>query len=230
MNPFCEVALEEAVRLKESGAVNEVVAISIGPKKGCIETLRSALAVGADRAILVDVENVRTDSDVNPLAVAKILSKVCEEESPDLVLTGKQSIDGDFGCTGVMLAGIMGWPQATFAAKIEMEDKEGLTAERETDSGTETVRLKSLPAVVTCDLRLNEPRYATLPNIMKAKKKPMEVLSLSGLMGNEFVAGKLSGGLEVLEVFEPPPRKAGVFVENVDELVTKLKDEAGVIS
>mmetsp|Transcript_24131 Transcript_24131/g.50145 ORF Transcript_24131/g.50145 Transcript_24131/m.50145 type:complete len:253 (+) Transcript_24131:40-798(+) len=218
MNPFCEIAVEEAVRLKESKAATEVVAVSVGPKQAQ-ETIRTALAMGADRGIHVQTD-LRTDQELDSKAVASILSKICADESPDCVILGKQSIDGDFGCTGSMLASLMSVPQCTFAANIDFEKK---TVERETDAGTEVVAFPSLPAVFTADLRLNEPRYATLPNIMKAKKKKIATLSASDL------GVDLSSGNEVLEVFEPPDREAGVFVETVDELVGKLKDEAGVI-
>ena len=221
MNPFCEIAVEEAVRLKEAKQAGEVVAVSIGPKQ-CTETLRTALAMGCDRAIHVTTD-LRTDyMQLQPLATARLFQKVAEAEQPDLVLMGKQGIDSDAGQTGPMLAALLGWPQATFAAKVT-PDGDGLVVERETDSGTETVRIPKLPAVVTCDLRLNEPRYATLPNIMKAKKKKVDVMDAAD-MGVDLTTKN-----EVLEVYEPPSRKEGVVVESVDELVDKLKNEAGVI-
>jgi electron transfer flavoprotein beta subunit len=218
MNPFCEIAVEEAVRLKESKAASEVIAVSIGPKQAA-ETLRTALAMGCDRAIHIQTD-LRTDQELGSLGVAKLLQKVCESESPDVVILGKQSIDGDNGCTGAMLASLMNIPQLTFAAKIDLAAK---TVERETDAGTETISFGSLPAVFTADLRLNEPRYATLPNIMKAKKKKMDTLTASDLVGD------LADGNTVLEVFEPPARAAGIYVDDVDSLVDKLKNEAGVI-
>eukprot|EP00568_Trieres_chinensis_P014164 CAMPEP_0183328006 /NCGR_PEP_ID=MMETSP0160_2-20130417/84061_1 /TAXON_ID=2839 ORGANISM="Odontella Sinensis, Strain Grunow 1884" /NCGR_SAMPLE_ID=MMETSP0160_2 /ASSEMBLY_ACC=CAM_ASM_000250 /LENGTH=261 /DNA_ID=CAMNT_0025496157 /DNA_START=499 /DNA_END=1281 /DNA_ORIENTATION=- len=223
MNPFCEIAVEEAVRLKEAKAASEVVALSVGPKQ-CSETLRTALAMGCDRAVHVQTDLRGDYMELQPLSVTRIFERVVEKEKPDLVLVGKQGIDSDAGQTGPMLAGLLGWPQATFAAKVEVEDGGGLTVERETDSGTETVRLKSLPAVVTCDLRLNEPRYATLPNIMKAKKKKVDVLNAEDLDGVD-----LKPRNEVLEVYEPPARKEGVMVESVDELLDKLRNEANVI-
>jgi electron transfer flavoprotein beta subunit len=222
LNPFCEIAVEAAVRLKESKAANEVVAVSIGPKQ-CTETLRTALAMGCDRAVHV-LTDLRTDyMDLQPYAIAKLIQKVVEQEQSDLVLLGKQSIDSDCGQTGPMLAGFLGWPQVTFASNLE-KDGDGLVVERETDFGAETIRIKSLPAVVTCDLRLNEPRYATLPNIMKAKKKKVDTINAEDL-GVDLTAQN-----EVLEVFEPPSRKQGIMVENVDELIDKLRNEAGVIA
>ena len=222
LNPFCEIAVEEAVRLKEGKAADEVVAVSIGPKQ-CTETLRTALAMGCDRAIHVQTD-MRTDYvELQPFAIAKMFQKVVEKESSDLVLLGKQGIDSDCGQTGPMLAGFLGWPQVTFAANLEHADG-GITVERETDSGTETIAIPSLPAVVTCDLRLNEPRYATLPNIMKAKKKKVDTIKAEDL------GVDLEPKNEVVEVFEPPPRKEGIMVEDVDELLEKLRNEAGVIS
>lgn len=221
MNPFCEIAVEEAVRLKESKAATEVIAMSIGPK-GCGETLRTALAMGCDRAVHVQTDLRGDYMELQPLATAKLFAKVVEAEGPDLVLMGKQGIDSDAGQTGGMLAGLLGWPAVTFAAKVETKDG-GLIVERETDSGTETVGVLKLPAVVTCDLRLNEPRYATLPNIMKAKKKKVDVL-VAEEMGID-----LNPRNEVLEVYEPPPRKEGVMVETVDEMLDKLRNEANVI-
>ena len=223
LNPFCEIAVEEAVRLKESKAASEVVAVSIGPKQ-CTETLRTALAMGADRAIHVTTD-MRTDyMELQPYAIAKLFQKVVEQEQSDLVLLGKQGIDSDCGQTGPMLAGFLGWPQVTFAADLTVDDgSSSMTVERETDSGTETIKT-SLPAVVTCDLRLNEPRYATLPNIMKAKKKKVDTLKAEDL------GVDLSPRNDVVEVFEPPPRKEGIMVNDVDELLDKLKNEAGVVA
>ena len=222
LNPFCEIAVEEAVRLKERKAAEEVVAVSIGPKQ-CTETLRTALAMGCDRAIHIQTD-LRTDyMQLQPLAVAHLFQKIVEQEKSDLVLLGKQGIDSDCGQTGPMLAGLLGWPQVTFAAKLDVEGSNGLLVERETDSGTETIKIPSLPAVITCDLRLNEPRYATLPNIMKAKKKKVDVMAADD-MGVDLTAHN-----EVVEVFEPPPRKEGIIVEDVDALLDKLRNEAGVI-
>jgi len=215
MNPFDEIAVEEAVRLKEAGTAEEVIAVSIGPEKAQ-DQLRQALAMGADRAILIE-----TTETVEPLSVAKLLAKVCEEESPDLVVMGKQAIDDDCNQTGQMLAALMGWPQGTFASAVTKEgDKLHVT--REIDGGLQTVAL-NLPAVVTTDLRLNEPRYASLPNIMKAKKKPLDKKSPSDY-GVEITAR-----LKTLKVTEPPKREAGIKVESVADLVEKLKNEAGVL-
>ena len=218
MNPFCENALEEAVRLKEKKVATEVVAVSIGPKSAQ-ETLRTALAVGADKGIHVQTD-MRTDQELQSPAVAKILKKVVEDVKPDLVLLGKQAIDGDFSITGPALAGLLGWPQATFAASLEVAGDK-LTVERETDTGTQTLSM-GLPAVVTADLRLNEPRYATLPNIMKAKKKPIDVIEVAS-MGID-VAPRNT----VVEVTPPAERTGGSLVEDVDELVDKLKN-SGVV-
>jgi electron transfer flavoprotein beta subunit len=209
MNPFDEIAVEEAIRLKEKGVVSEIVAVSIGEAK-CQETLRTALAMGADRAILV-----QTDDKVEPLGVAKILAKIVEEESPELVILGKQAIDDDNNQTGQMLAGLLGWGQGTFASKVEIADGHAKVT-REVDGGLETDDLK-LPAIVTTDLRLNEPRYASLPNIMKAKSKPMATKSPADYGVD--VAPRLT----VANVSEPPKRTAGVKVADVDELVAKLK-------
>lgn len=221
LNPFCEIAVEEAVRLKEKKAAEEIVALSVGPKQ-CTETLRTALAMGCDRAIHVQTDK-RTDYiDLQPFAVANIFQKIVEQEKADLVLLGKQGIDSDCGQVGPMLAGFLGWPQVTFAANIEMADG-GMMVERETDSGTETINVKKLPAVVTCDLRLNEPRYATLPNIMKAKKKKVDTIKA------EDFGVDLEPHNTVLDIFEPPPRKEGVLVETVDDLIDKLRNEAKVI-
>jgi electron transfer flavoprotein beta subunit len=208
MNPFDEIAVEEAIRLKEKGVVTEIVAVSIGPARAQ-ETLRTALAMGADRAILI-----QTDEEVEPLAVAKILAKIAGEEQPQLIILGKQAIDDDNNATGQMLAALLGWPQGTFASKVELSDSAIVT--REVDGGLETVKLK-LPAVVTTDLRLNEPRYASLPNIMKAKSKPLATKS-PGDYGVD-----VARRLETLKVVEPAKRQAGIKVGSVDELVGKLK-------
>jgi electron transfer flavoprotein beta subunit len=220
MNPFCEIAVEEAVRLKEKGVVKEIVAVSIGAAQNQ-ETLRTALAMGADRGILITTD-MRTDQELQPLAVSRILKSMVDKEQPSLVLLGKQSIDGDFSQTGPMLAGLLNWHQATYASKVVPQDGGKLDVTREIDGGLQTLRL-NLPAVVTCDLRLNEPRYATLPNIMKAKKKPIETITLASL------GLDVEPKLKVVGVEEPPVRKAGVKVESVAELVNKLKNEAKVI-
>ncbi|ANH08943.1 electron transfer flavoprotein subunit beta/FixA family protein [Shinella sp. HZN7] len=215
MNPFDEISVEEALRLKEAGKASEVVVVSIGPAKA-EETLRTGLAMGADRAILVE-----TDDAVEPLAVAKILKGVIEAEQPGLVITGKQAIDDDSNQTGQMLAALLGWPQATFASKVELgADKATVT--REVDGGLQTIDVK-LPAVVTTDLRLNEPRYASLPNIMKAKKKPLDKKTPADF------GVDTAPRLKVLKTEEPGGRKAGVKVKTVAELVDKLKNEAGVL-
>ena len=214
MNPFDEIAVEEAVRLKEAGTAEEIVAVSIGPEKAQ-DQLRQALAMGADRAILI-----KTDETVEPLAVAKLLKKVVEEEKPELVILGKQAIDDDSNQTGQMLAALLGWGQGTFASEVKIDGgKANVT--REIDGGLQTVSLK-LPAVVTTDLRLNEPRYASLPNIMKAKKKPLDMKEI-GDYGVD-----IKPRLQVLKVTEPPKREAGVKVADVAELVSKLK-AAGAI-
>ena len=215
MNPFCEIAVEEAVRLKEKGVATEVVAVSIGPVQAQ-ETIRTALAMGADRGILI-----QTDEDLEPLAVAKLLAAVIGEEAPGIVVMGKQAIDGDNNAVGQMLAALLDWPQATFASKIEIAgDKSEVT--REVDGGLQTLSV-DLPAVVTADLRLNEPRYASLPNIMKAKKKPIDVKA-PGDYGVD-----TAPRLKVLKVVEPPKRQGGAKVESAAELVSKLKNEAGVL-
>jgi electron transfer flavoprotein beta subunit len=214
MNPFDEIAVEEAIRLKEKGAATEVVAVSIGPAKAQ-ETLRTALAMGADRAILV-----MTDEEVEPLAVAKILAKMAAEEQPGMIILGKQAIDDDSNQTGQMLAALLGWPQGTFASKVEASDGQ-VNVTREVDGGLETVQLK-LPAVVTTDLRLNEPRYASLPNIMKAKSKPMANRTADEL------GVDITRRLQTLKVTEPSKRQAGVKVASVDELIDKLR-ETGVV-
>ena len=209
MNPFDEIAVEEAIRLKEKGVATEVVVVSIGPAKAQ-ETLRTALAMGADRAILI-----QTDDEVEPLAVAKILKGVVEEEQPGLVILGKQAIDDDSNQVGQMLAALLGWPQGTFASRLEVSESD-LNVTREVDGGLETLKLVT-PAIVTTDLRLNEPRYASLPNIMKAKSKPMAVKS-PGDYGVD-----VAPRLETLKVIEPAKRQAGIKVGSVDELVAKLK-------
>jgi len=215
MNPFDEIAVEEAMRLKEAGKVTEVIAVSCGVTQ-CQETLRTAMAIGADRAILAE-----TTEDLQPLAVAKLLKAVADKEQPQLIILGKQAIDDDSNQTGQMLAALLGWPQATFASKVVLEDGRA-TVTREVDGGLETVAL-TLPAVVTTDLRLNEPRYVTLPNIMKAKKKPLETLKPADL------GVDVAPRLKTLKVAEPPKRSAGIMVKDVGELVNKLKTEAKVI-
>ena len=215
MNPFDEIAVEEAVRLKEKGTATEIVAVSCGVA-ACQETLRTALALGADRAVLV-----QTDTELQPLAVAKLLRAIVEKESPGLVLLGKQAIDDDANQTGQMLAALLDWPQATFASKVDIADSKA-TVKREVDGGLETVEV-ALPAVVTTDLRLNEPRYATLPNIMKAKKKPLETLT------PEALGVDVAPRLKTLRVTEPAKRKGGGRVADVKELVAKLRNEAKVL-
>ena len=215
MNPFDEIAVEEAVRLKERGVASEIVVVSIGVAQ-CADTLRTALAMGADRAILV-----QTDVSPEPLAVAKMLRVLAEREQPGLVIMGKQAIDDDMNATGQMLAALLGWPQGTFASKVAVDGEE-LLVTREVDGGLETVALR-LPAIVTADLRLNEPRYATLPNIMKAKKKPLEVIKPDAL------GVDVAPRIKTLKVSEPPTRKAGRKVASVAELVELLKSEAKVI-
>ncbi|MDP6969081.1 MAG: electron transfer flavoprotein subunit beta/FixA family protein [Gammaproteobacteria bacterium] len=215
MNPFCENAVEEAIRLKEAGTAEEIIALSVGPAKA-EETLRNALALGADRAILV-----HTEETLEPLAIAKVFKAIVEAEQPDLILVGKQAIDDDCNQTGQMLSALLDWPQATFASKLELN---GDTAKvtREVDGGLETIDV-NLPAVVTVDLRLNEPRYASLPNVMKAKRKPLDKKDLADL------GLDTANRMTTLEVTEPPARAAGVLVESVAELVSKLKHEAKVI-
>jgi len=215
MNPFDEIAVEEAVRLKEAGKVQEIVAVSIGPAQAQ-ETIRTALAIGADRGILV-----LQDGGVEPLAVAKCLKALVGREAIDLVILGKQAIDDDSNQTGQMLAALLGWGQATFASKVELGDS-AVTVTREVDGGLEKDEIK-LPAVITTDLRLNEPRYASLPNIMKAKKKQLDTISLADL--GIYPAPRL----KILKVVEPPKRQAGIMVASVQELVGKLKNEAKVI-
>lgn len=215
MNPFDEIAVEEALRLKEAGKATEVVVVSIGPAQAS-ETIRTGLAMGADRGILVKAEG-----SVEPLAVAKILKKVAEDEQPGLIILGKQAIDDDSNQTGQMLAALLGWSQATFASKLEVEGSD-FKVTREVDGGLQTVKLKG-PAIVTTDLRLNEPRYASLPNIMKAKKKPIAEKTVADY------GVDVAARLEVLKTTEPAGRKAGVKVKDVAELVSKLKNEAGVL-
>ena len=216
INPFCEIAVEEAVRLKEAGTATEIVVVSIGDKS-CQEQIRTALALGADRGIQVE-----TDGAVEPLVVAKLLKGVVEKESPDLVILGKQSIDGDNNQTGQMLGALAGMPQGTFASEIKIEDGKLLVI-REVDGGLQTVSL-TMPAIVTTDLRLNEPRYASLPNIMKAKKKQLDVVTAADL------GVEVSSHLSQVKVEPPPERSAGIKVESIEELVDKLKNEAKVIS
>jgi len=215
MNPFDEIANEEAIRLREAGKAEEVIALSLGDAK-CQETLRTALAMGADRAI-----HIQTDAELQPLAVAKLMKAVAEREQPGLIILGKQAIDDDSNQTGQMLAALLGWPQGTFASRVEFADGE-LQVTREVDAGLEKVILK-LPAVVTSDLRLNEPRYASLPNIMKAKRKPIDVLT------PEELGVDITPRLKLLKVEEPAKRQAGVKVASVAELVDKLRREAKVI-
>ncbi|GBF96953.1 hydroxylamine reductase [Raphidocelis subcapitata] len=222
MNPFCEIALEEALRLREAKQVEEVVAVSVGPQQ-VQETLRTALAMGADRAIHVSTPAASDPATLQPLAVARALAAVARREEPGIVLLGKQAIDDDCNQTGQMLAGLLRWPQATFASSLAVDAAAGTaTVEREVDGGSETLRLK-LPGVVTADLRLNTPRYATLPNIMKAKKKPIESLS------TEELGVDTTPALQTLQVVEPQKRKGGVMVGSVKELVERLHGEAGVI-
>ncbi len=216
MNPFDEIAVEEAIRLKEAGTATEIIAVSCGAQ-ACQETLRTALALGADRAILVE-----TDAELQPLAVAKLLRAIAQKESPQLVILGKQAIDDDCNQTGQMLAALLGWPQATFASKVKISHGRAEVT-REVDGGLETISIK-MPAVVTTDLRLNEPRYVTLPNIMKAKKKPLEALKPDALGVD--VAPRLA----TLKVEEPPRRKAGAKVPDARTLVAKLRNEAKVIA
>ena len=215
MNPFDEIAVEEAVRLKEAGTASEVIAVSCGVA-ACQETLRTAMAIGADRGVLVE-----NDAELQPLAVAKLLKAVADKEAPQLIILGKQAIDDDANQTGQMLAALLGWPQATFASKVVISEGKA-TVNREIDGGLETLEI-SLPAIVTTDLRLNEPRYATLPNIMKAKKKPLETVKPADLGVD--VAPRLA----TISVAEPPKRSAGIQVADVAQLVDKLKNEAKVI-
>ncbi|MDC3355436.1 electron transfer flavoprotein subunit beta/FixA family protein [Candidatus Pelagibacter sp.] len=214
-NPPDDNAIEEAVKIKEAGKATEIIAITVGEEKSQ-ETVRKALAVGADRGILIKTEGI-----VEPLAVAKVLQKIVEKEKPDLVFMGKQAIDDDCNQTGQMLSALLNWPQATFASKIEIKDRT-LEVTREIDEGLETIEV-NLPAIVTCDLRLNEPRYASLPNIMKSKKKPLEILTAADL------GVDTTPRVQQIKVEEPPKRKAGIKVASVAELVNKLKNEAKVI-
>jgi len=216
MNPFDEIAVEEATRLKEGGKVTEVIAISCGVTQ-CQETLRTAMAIGADRGILIDT----ADADLQPLAVAKLLKAVADKEQPQLIILGKQAIDDDCNQTGQMLAALLGWPQATFASKVVLEDGK-VTVTREVDGGLETIAL-TLPAIITTDLRLNEPRYVTLPNIMKAKKKTLDVFKPADL------GVDVTPRLKTLKVVEPAKRSAGIKVPDVATLVAKLKNEAKVL-
>ena len=220
INPFDEIAIEEAIRMKEAGIATEIVAVSIGVEKSQ-ETLRTALAMGADRAILIKAADT-VDTDIEPLAVAKLLAKVTEEEAPGLVILGKQAIDNDMNATGQMLSALLGWSQVTYASKIEV-DGDTLNVTREVDAGLQNVTAK-MPAVVTADLRLNEPRYVKLPNIMKAKKKPLDIKT------PEDYGVDVSPRLTIKSVTEPPARQAGVKVESVTELLDKLKNEAEVLS
>jgi electron transfer flavoprotein beta subunit len=215
MNPFCEIAVEEAIRLKEKGVAEEIVVVSIGPAQAQ-ETIRTALAMGADRGILI-----QTDDAVEPLAIAKLLKAVVDEESPELVLLGKQAIDGDNNQTGQMLAALLDWPQGTFASEVEIADGKAKVT-REIDGGLQTLSLE-MPAIITTDLRLNEPRYASLPNIMKAKRKPIDTKAPADY------GVDTAPRLTIVKVTEPPKREAGIKVESVAELVDKLKNEAGVI-
>ena len=216
INPFCEIAVEEAVRLKEAGSASEIIAVTVGAENAQ-EQLRTALALGADRAILVE-----TDLEVEPLGISKVLKAIVEKESPNLIVMGKQAIDGDNHQTGQMLAALMNYPQATFASELKIEGEKAVVT-REVDGGLQTISI-NLPAVVTSDLRLNEPRYASLPNIMKAKQKPLEIIKSDDL------GVDLNPRISTLKVSPPPDREAGIIVESVDQLVEKLKNEAKVIS
>jgi len=216
MNPFCEIAIEEAVRLKEKGVASEIIAVSVGPTQ-CQETLRTALALGADRALLIE-----TDQALESLAIAQVLKNIVDEEQPQLVILGKQAIDSDNNQTGQMLAALLDWPQATFASKVEISGQ-SMQVMREVDGGLETIKVQ-LPAVVTTDLRLNEPRFASLPNIMKAKRKPLDIKPIAD------TGVDITPHLEILSIEPPATRKAGIKVESVAELVEKLRTEAKVIS
>ena len=216
MNPFCEIAVEEAVRLKEAGSATDIIAVTVGAENAQ-EQLRTALALGADKAILVE-----TDLEVEPLGISKVLKAIVEKESPNLIVMGKQAIDGDNNQTGQMLAALMNYPQATFASELKIEGEKAVVT-REVDGGLQTISI-NLPAVVTSDLRLNEPRYASLPNIMKAKQKPLEIIKSDDL------GVDLNPRISTLKVSPPPEREAGIIVESVDQLVEKLKNEAKVIS
>ena len=216
MNPFCEIAVEEAVRLKEAGKAEEIIAVTVGASSSQ-EQLRTALALGADRAILVE-----TEVEVEPLGISKLLKSIVDKESPELIILGKQAIDGDNNQTGQMLGALTGFSQATFASEVNL-DGDGLSVTREIDGGLQTLEI-NLPAIVTTDLRLNEPRYASLPNIMKAKSKPLDIIPAADL------GVDISPRLETIKVTLPAQREAGVIVETVDELIDKLKNEAKVIS
>ena len=215
INPFCEIAVEEAVRLKEAGSATEIIAVTVGAENAQ-EQLRTALALGADRAILVE-----TDLEVEPLGISKVLKAIVEKESPNLIVMGKQAIDDDCNQTGQMLAALMNYPQATFASELKIEGEKAVVT-REVDGGLETIKVK-IPCVITTDLRLNEPRYASLPNIMKAKQKKIDILDINELSLD------LKKRVEILEVNDPPERKPGIVVPDVDSLVDKLKNEAKVI-
>jgi len=219
LNPFCELAVEEAVRLKEQKLAKEIVVVSIGPKKAN-DVIRTAMAMGADRGIHI-LTDAATDTEIQPLAVAKLLREIVNQETPDLVLMGKQAIDDDSNCVGQMLAGLLGWPQATFCSEIEIQGGNGLIL-REVDGGSERCSMP-LPAIFTCDLRLNEPRYATIPNIMKARKKKIQEKKI------EEFGVDVTPRLKVLSMADPPTRASGVLVNNVDELLDKLKNEARVL-
>jgi electron transfer flavoprotein beta subunit len=219
MNPFDEIAVEQAIRLKEAGQADEIVAVSVGVKQSQ-ETLRTALAMGADRAILIEAAET-VDTDIEPLAVAKLLKAVVDEEKPGLVICGKQAIDNDMNATGQMLAALLGWSQATFASKLEIAG-DSAQVTREVDGGLQVIKVK-MPTILTVDLRMNEPRYASLPNIMKAKKKQLDIKTPADY------GVDVTPRLQVVSVVEPPARKAGVKVASVAELVDKLKNEAGVI-
>ncbi len=221
MNPFDEIAIEEAVRLKEKGIAKEIVVVSIGPAQAQ-DVMRTAMAIGADRGILVQTEQPIDLGGVEPLAVAQLLKAVIDKEQPNLVIMGKQSIDDDSNQTGQMLAGMLNWPQATFASKVELIGESAAKVTREIDGGLETIEIK-LPGIITTDLRLNEPRYAALPNIMKAKQKPLAT------MKPEELGVTIAPRLKVIKVEEPAKRQGGVKVASVDELITKLKTEAKVI-
>ena len=216
MNPFCEIAVEEAVKLKEAGSADEIIAVTIGTSASQ-EQLRTALALGADRAILVE-----TDVEADPLGISKLLKAIVEKESPDLIILGKQAIDGDNNQTGQMLGALLGYPQATFASEVNLEDGKAIVT-REIDGGLQTISI-NMPAIVTTDLRLNEPRYASLPNIMKAKSKPLDVIAAADL------GIDIAPRMTTLKVSLPAQREAGIMVETVDELLDKLKNEAKVIS
>jgi electron transfer flavoprotein beta subunit len=221
MNPFCEIAVEEAVRLKEKGQVSEITAVSIGPKQS-LDTLRQAMALGADNAIHIQTDSP-IDKEVQPLLVSRVLQHFIKRDSYDMVLMGKQSIDDDYNQTGQMLAGMLEWPQATFASKVEVsEDSKSVQVEREIDGGNQVLKM-SFPCLITCDLRLNEPRFAGIKQIMAAKKKKVEAVKLEELGLDS------AGGIEVLEVMEPPKREGGIMVASVDELLEKLRGEAKVL-